>query len=128
MPPLPAKAPPVAPNVRQTPSVTSQRRETIEREKAAYLQKVRETIERHKYYPRIAKRLRMTGVVEVQLTILKNGRIKAVSVVRPSKHSRLDRAAVKTVEKIGRFAPLPEVFGTDTLTLRVPIRYTLKGR
>jgi len=46
-------------------------------------------------------------------------------VVRKCRHRRLNRAAVKTVTAIGRFAPIPAQLGTQ-LHIRVPIRYRLK--
>ncbi len=100
----------------------------IDKIKAAYLMVVRKKIERNKYYPRNAKKLRQTGMVEVRFTILKDGSIKSIEVVSACRHSRLNRAAVKTLEKIGSFKPLPNVFDADELTLKVPINYKLKNR
>ncbi len=112
------------------PVASAQRVDTkkIEREKAEYLKAVREEIERNKYYPRIARKLHQTGIVEVEFVIRKDGRIEKISVITPCRHSRLNKAAVKTLEKIGSFKPLPAVFDSERLVLKVPINYKLKAR
>ncbi len=102
--------------------------EKMDKIKADYLKEVREEIERSKYYPRSARKLRQTGIVEVEFVILKDGSIEKITVVSPCRHRRLNRAAVKTVEKIGRFKPLPDAFKRSDLVLKVPISYTLNSR
>jgi len=97
----------------------------IEQAKARYLQKVREKIQAHRYYPRIARKLRQTGRVEVQFVIRKDGRVSSVTLVERCGHRRLDKAARETIERIGRFDPLPKVLG-DRLKVRVPIHYQLR--
>lgn len=118
------KAPASKPNV----SAQKVEKEKIEKIKAAYLMAVREKIERNKYYPRSAKKLRQTGTVELKFTILKDGTIGRIAVVSGCRYGRLNKAAVKTLERIGCFAPLPNVFESDQLTLKVPINYKLMNR
>ncbi len=116
------------PASRPVVSAQNANNDKIDKIKAAYLMAVRRKIERSKYYPRSAKKLRQSGMVEVRFTILKDGSIKSIEVVSACRHSRLNRAAVKTLEKIGSFKPLPDVFDADELTLKVPINYKLKNR
>ncbi|WP_457599284.1 energy transducer TonB [Hydrogenimonas sp.] len=87
---------------------------------------MREEIELHKYYPRSAKKLHQTGIVEVVFLIRKDGTIEGLKVSTPCRYRRLNKAALKTVEKIGGFDPLPDVFESDTLTLKIPINFVLK--
>ena len=94
--------------------------------KSAYLKEIRQLIEFNKYYPRRAKRMHQTGVVEIEFMILKNGKISNITVIKRCSHKILNRAAKKTLEKIGSFKPLPNAFKSDSLTLRVPINYILK--
>ncbi len=132
VPAAPPKEPPkrILPQPASRPEVSAQKTdsEKIEKIKAAYLIAVREKIERNKYYPRSAKKLHQTGKVELKFTILKDGSIKSIEVVSACRHSRLNRAAVKTLERIGKFAPLPDAFDTGEVTLKVPINYMLKRR
>ncbi len=92
----------------------------------AYLQKVREKIVAERYYPRRAKKLRHTGIVTIAFTILADGSIRDIAVIRRSRHRDLDRAAVKTLERIGRFDPIPKALHTRSLKVDVPIRYILR--
>ena len=123
----PVSAPLPAPAAKK-PSVSAQKldREKLERQKAEYLKKVRQMIERKKYYPGIAKKLRQTGEVEVQFVIQRDGSVCCAKVVRASKYRRLNHAALKTVNEIGTFGPLPKVFDEEQLILTVPINYRLK--
>ena len=132
VPDAPPKEPPrrTLPQPASRPEVSAQKTdsEKIEKIKAAYLISVREKIERNKYYPRSAKKLRQTGKVELKFTILKDGSIKGIEVVSACRYGRLNRAAVKTLERIGKFAPLPDAFDTGEVTVKVPIVYMLKRR
>jgi len=94
--------------------------------KSAYLKEIRQLIEFNKYYPRRAKRMHQTGVVEIEFMILKNGKISNITVLKRCRYKILNRAAKKTLEKIGSFKPLPDAFKSNSLTLRVPINYILK--
>ena len=93
--------------------------------KTAYLKEIRELIEFNKYYPRSAKRMHQRGVVEIEFTIEKSGEISNIAIVKGCKYNILNRAAKRTLEKIGKFKPLPNEFKTNFLTLRVPINYIL---
>jgi len=127
----PKKAP-VTPPKKAAPAVTpgpvAKRQETAVADtlRARYLRKVRRMIEANKYYPRIAKKLRQTGRVEVQFGIRKDGSICCIEVIGPCRYRKLNKAARRTIERIGRFDPLPEALGISTLKIRVPIRYSLK--
>ncbi len=112
------------------PVVSAQRVDTqkIERIKAEYLKAVREEIERNKYYPRSARKLHQTGIVEVEFVILKDGTIEKIALHSPCRHKRLNKAALRTLEKIGNFKPLPDVFESGELVLKIPINYKLKTR
>jgi len=101
-------------------------RAEIDAIKAAYLKEVRELIEFNKYYPRRAKRMHRSGVVEIEFTILKSGKVSNINILKGCKYNILNRAAKRTLEKIGTFKPLPNEFKTNSLTLRVPINYILR--
>ena len=105
------------------PSISSSEREDL---RARYLRKVRATIEAKKYYPRMAKKLRQTGRVEVQFEIRKDGTVCCVSLLRGCRHRKLNKAALRTIERIGRFDPIPEALKTEKLKVRVPINYSLR--
>ena len=73
------------------------------------------------YYPRIARKRGITGEVVVAFELQSNGEALDVNV-KSGQHAILNKAAVKTIERLsGRF-PKPE----QPITLHVPIRYELQ--
>lgn len=93
--------------------------------KNAYLAKVRRTIEQRKKYPRAAKRLRQEGVVKVHFTIRKNGSIGDIRIAGKCPYSKLNKAAMKILQKIASFTPIPKELGEKYLSLTVPVRYKI---
>ncbi len=90
-----------------------------------YLYELRLTLEGRKTYPTLSRRLREAGEVLVEFTVLKDGSIQAVNVVRPSPFARLDEAAQTLVAGLGHFKPLPDSVQRADLTVKLPIRYAL---
>lgn len=82
---------------------------------------IRARIERRKAYPRDAAGAE--GTVTLRLTVAADGRLRAVSVLQSSGHAALDAAALRAVERAGRFPPAPRgVQGEATFTLPVSFR------
>lgn len=64
-------------------------------EKNLFLAKVRDRINKHKSYPRIAKRRGMQGSVKVDFTIQANGHVSGIMVSGPKAFHTSAKAAVK---------------------------------
>ncbi|RUM42715.1 MAG: hypothetical protein DSY35_04860 [Desulfurobacterium sp.] len=82
-------------------------------------------IERRKFYPPIARRMGIEGIVKVKITLDRTGKLKEVKVVSSSGSKILDRATVKLMKKC-RFPPLPPEYNGEEFSVEVPIRYTLR--
>lgn len=123
-PPPPVSAPPVI--TQKAPSRPVANRAEARRARARYLAKIREAIEAHKYYPRMAKKMRQVGTVKVRFTLLPDGALEDAAVVVPCRYKRLNKAALQTLERVGRFPPIPEKLGVSKLSICVPIRYSLR--
>ena len=93
---------------------------------ARYLRELQRAIAKRRYYPRSAQRRGVEGIARVQLTIQADGRFSAIRISGGSGSDDLDRAAVTTIERLGRFKPIPTVLGRSRWTLRVPIDYRLR--
>lgn len=93
--------------------------------KSQFLADLRYLIEKQKYYPASAKALKQVGAVKLGFSILENGKIIDVKVIQSSNHPILDIAAIKTIEKIGFYLPLPEAFNAKKLDLIQKIKYEL---
>mgnify|MGYP005839882083 FL=1 len=92
-----------------------------------YLAKVRSLLERNKIYPSQARSRNEQGTVVVRFTISADGRIAGISLSRSSGSSILDQAAQETVNKVGRFPPIPAEVQKNSLTVQVPLAYRLQG-
>jgi len=62
----------------------------------------------------------------VAFVILPDGSVKDVKVQSPCRYRKLNKAAVRTLERVGRFPPIPDTLNVSELSICVPIRYTLK--
>jgi protein TonB len=104
------------------PQVASKGSQSSTFEKDAFLGKVREKINRHKSYPRIAQKRGMQGEVKVRFTILANGRVEDILV----EGSRIFYDSAK--EAVERAFPIEtknapiSLPKTITITLRYQIR------
>jgi protein TonB len=92
---------------------------------SAYLADVRRAVEAARYYPRRARRLGQQGTVELSFEILADGRIGRAEVQAGSGSRSLDSAALDILDRVGRFAPLPETLGQPSLMVRLPVDYRL---
>ena len=72
------------------------------------------------YYPRIARKKNITGIVVVKFTLGIDSSTSDIAIVE-SKHKILSRSAIKTIEDLSGEFPKPK----EELTLQVPINYTL---
>lgn len=73
-------------------------------------------------YSRKAKRKRQQGVVKVAFVIAANGKINDIKVVTSSGHLLLDKSAIKAVQRVGKYRPLPEGVNPN---FEIPIRFSL---
>ncbi|BET98674.1 TonB family protein [Xenorhabdus taiwanensis] len=88
-----------------------------------YYARLRQEIERHKRYPRKAKRMRQQGIVTVHFTLLDDGTLTAVRVVNSSGNSTLDNAALDAINNANSVGPIPAGTGSNvTLTLDFTLR------
>lgn len=93
---------------------------------ADYFALVSAHLNRRKRYPTEAKKALQQGVVTVRFTAHRDGSVSDVSIKRSSGHELLDQA---TIELLGRVAPLPRMPASmkrDSVTLSLPIDYSLK--
>ncbi len=90
--------------------------------KNQFLSKIRQKINQHKSYPKIARRRGMQGVVKVKFTILANGNVGHISVSGPKVFHNSARHAVKSAFPVNvknASISLPE-------SVNLKLRYQLK--
>ncbi len=90
-----------------------------------YLARLRRLIQEALRYPPAARRRGLTGTVQLEITMLPNGAIDSVLLLRSSSHPILDEAALDAVRAL---PPLPFPAGLDarSLTVRLPVVFELQ--
>lgn len=96
------------------------------RAESGYLSELQRALSRRRYYPRSAQQRGLEGTASVQFTISAGGSFSGIGVSTSSGTSELDKAAVTTVKRLGKFKPIPKSTGRTSWTVRVPIVYRLK--
>jgi periplasmic protein TonB len=82
-----------------------------------YDRKLKERIEHIWIYPPSAAARGISGDLVIRFTIMKNGKLGAVELIRTSGHKDLDDAAIKALQDASPFWPLPESWGMDAYTI-----------
>ena len=95
------------------------------RDTRSYLGQIAAWIDANKTYPIAAKKAKEEGVVLIRFSIDRNGNLLAHSVQRSSGHVHLDQAALTTLAHAAPFPPIPQFIEKDTLSIAVPIDYSL---
>jgi len=94
-------------------------------EELIYGQKLQAFIEKNRFYPQRALRLKQEGTVKIMVTILKDGRFEKVEVIKPSSHKILDRTTQTFVSNLKSFSPLPNQ-NLSKQEFTVPVDYRIK--
>lgn len=91
---------------------------------AAYLAMVRQKIEQEIFYPDIARKLGLTGKVEMAFYIGKDGSLSRdrIEVVGGSEDTILRDAALETIRGIDKFPPPP----AGAIRVTMPVSFILR--
>lgn len=103
------------------------RREHQTQAEQTYLADLLAALSRHKRYPRSARLRRQQGRVVVGLVLQNDGTITQVKIARPSGHSVLNRAALRSVHSLARFKPFPPDVNRQVWRLSIPFQYSIDG-
>ncbi len=96
-------------------------------ERQHYLAALAANINRKKYYPLGSRRRGEEGTVVVSFVVQRNGELTDLAVVESSGSRRLDAAALKTLQRVTPFRPIPDTLQRDRWPITVPIAFRLKG-
>jgi protein TonB len=77
-------------------------------------------------YPSRAVSKNQQGTVRVAIKIARSGELQSALTTQESKHSSLNKAALKAVEKAAPFPILPEQITADSFELSIPITFRLQ--
>ena len=92
---------------------------------ARYEQLLVAWLEKHKTYPRHAKRLRIEGEGMLRILINRSGRTQQVTLIQPTGNRLLDNATLEMVRRADPFPPMPENDPRRELEFIVPVAFVL---
>ncbi len=92
---------------------------------SSYLEMVRLKIEQHKSYPDTAKVRQIEGSVTIRFVITPEGGVRAVQLVKPSRHMVLDTAALNAVKDAAPFPKPPRHLFKGEIPLELTIVFEL---
>jgi protein TonB len=119
--PLPKPQPVVIPKVQEVITPVAQVDTASLRD--AYLAHVREEIRKHLIYPRMAKRMRMQGVVHVGFWIDAQGKVGGITILDTAKKI-LAKGARKTLKALS-LNPIPKALHEEKMDVNIPIEFKL---
>lgn len=90
---------------------------------AKYLSKVRQSILKNKFYPRVARKLRQQGEVVVTFAIRWPNTIENVKLIKMTPHALLNESALNSVTGLTELAVMPEKLKTQVLKVEIPLVY-----
>lgn len=91
-----------------------------------YGQLFRAWLEKHKIYPRHARRLRIEGEGMLRILIDRSGRIQHVTLKKRTGNRLLDKAALEMAQRADPFPPIPENDLRQELEFIVPVVFMLR--
>jgi protein TonB len=92
-----------------------------------YIAKLRLWLERHKDYPKLARRKRMQGVVLLYFRVGRDGSVMAQEIREDSGHVLLDEAALEMLARATPLPAFPQDMQGDYLDVVLPVEYSLRG-
>jgi protein TonB len=93
-----------------------------------YFGKLKIWLNAHKTYPAALKKAKAQGTVVLTFTISRSGELLSSRIVTGSGQPGLDQAALDMLQRSSPMPPLPDELGLDTLTLTIPVEYSLITR
>jgi periplasmic protein TonB len=94
---------------------------------AGYMRKLKEKIESIWVYPPEAAARGIYGDLKIRFTILKNGKLGEVELVRTSGYKMLDDAAIKALKDGEPYWPIPAEWGMESYTVPGHFIYSIYG-
>ena len=99
--------------------------EKLLKARSSYRALIAALIDRNKEYPLFSRRAGQQGTCSVRCTMMCDGTIKRVELVKSSGYEALDKAGLRAVNNVGKFPPPPHDGGCTEVAFEVPITFRL---
>ncbi len=90
-----------------------------------YLAKLMRHLQRYKQYPALLKKNHVEGKPVVRFSINKSGQVTKLEVKRHTQYAELDQAAMEVFRRASPLPKIPSELERETLTMSLPIEYSL---
>ena len=123
---VPATAAPardvVGPGTSSTPGDSTKAKQ----QEVDYFSQISAYLNRRKNYPVEARKARQQGVVVIRFTVDRMGNVSDVSIKRGSGNDTLDTATLDLLRRVAPLPKMPASMQRDSVTLSLPIDYSLR--
>lgn len=129
--PAPAPSQPAAaavrtPVVAAAPSTGGGADPAAKKQEADYFSMLSAHLNRRKSYPAEARKARQQGIVTVRFTVDRNGNVSGAGIKASSGHAVLDDATLALLQRVAPLPKFPASMQKDSVTLSLPIAYSLR--
>jgi len=107
------------------PYMTVTHRLTTKNDLEVYLNYIEQTIQQNKFYPKLAKEEKHEGSCILKFQIMRDGTVHNALLDEPTTSSLLNQAALEILERIQKFEPFPSSLKEGSITIAIPLRYSL---
>jgi len=96
--------------------------------KASYEASLVDWLQRYKRYPTMAKRRGQEDIIELKITIDKEGNVLSQEIIKTSLYKSLNRATLKMIKRASPLPPVPEDIQNNKtrFTFIIPVVFKLK--
>ena len=124
----PESTPPVKPQVAEIkiPEDPGPDAEMLAQEEHHYRLEIIKRIENNKFFPKRARKMRQTGDVVVEFTLMRDGSLSEAKVLKSTAPSILEKAALKAIQVSALFPPFPEIIHRDSWSFQTSLEYRLR--
>lgn len=120
-----ALAAPALPALAQTSPAAAQQEDELDAALQLYRARLLQTAQRRRSYPAEALEQRITGTVNVEITVSGDGRLKQKRLLTSSSHGSLDTHALQLLEEAAPLTEVPSALKGRAFRVPVTVNYVL---
>ncbi|NVJ92754.1 MAG: energy transducer TonB [Methylocystaceae bacterium] len=94
--------------------------------KPDYVTTLRRWLEKHKTYPKNARRRRQEGVVILAFSVTRNGSVPEFQIQKGSGYKALDEETIQVLKRAQPFPKFPKDMEGNILKIALPIQFALR--
>jgi protein TonB len=100
--------------------------EMLAQQEHHYRLEIIKRIENNKFFPKRARKMRQTGDVVIEFTLMRDGSLSDAKVLESTAPPILEKAALKAIRVSALFPPFPEIITRDSWSFRTSLEYRLR--